>query len=240
MENEQIRLNKYIAMCGICSRRDADRLISENRVYVNNTLATTGTKVSSGDEVVFDGKIIKPEDSHVVLAYNKPVGIVCTEKDSHGARTIIEDLDFKRRVTYAGRLDKDSEGLMILTDDGNLIQAMMKGANAHEKEYEVVVDKTITPEFLEGLSKGVYLKDLDKTTRPCRVEQMSDHGFRIILTQGLNRQIRRMCDSFGYEVRMLKRIRIMNIELEDLKYSEHREIKGKSLDKLYELSGLKK
>lgn len=233
---EEIRLNKYIAMCGVCSRRDADKLIEEGRITVNGKPAQCGMKVSDEDEILCDGVLISRFGDKIVIAYNKPVGVVCTEKDEHAERTIIEDLGFDRRVTYAGRLDKDSEGLMILTNDGDLIQAMMKSRNGHEKEYVVEVDKSITEKFLTDMEKGVYLKELDKTTRPCKVKKISESCFRIILTQGLNRQIRRMCDAFGYYVVRLKRVRILNIELGELGYSEHRMIEGDELKMLYELA----
>ncbi len=236
--DESVRLNKYVALCGICSRRDADKLIAEGRITVNGEVATAGVKVGNEDIVCLDGNRIGVQNEHVVIAYNKPVGVVCTEKDKFAERTIIEDLNYGRRVTYAGRLDKESEGLMILTDDGDLIQAMMKGKNAHEKEYVVEVDHTLTEEFLKDMSRGVYLKDLDRKTRPCSVSRVNDKCFKIILTQGLNRQIRRMCETLGYEVLKLKRIRIMNVELGNLKYSEYRELEGKELADLYRLAGL--
>ena len=239
MENEKIRLNKYIALCGVCSRRDADALIRQGKVKVNGALAENGVKVGDNDVVELEEKVLSVPKDHVVLAYNKPVGVTCTEKDEHAERTIIEDLNYDRRVTYAGRLDKDSEGLMILTDDGDLIQAMMKGINAHEKEYVVQVNKKITDKFLKQLEGGVYLSELEQTTRPCKTKKVSDDCFKIILTQGLNRQIRRMCSAFGYEVVKLKRVRIMNIELKGLELSEYRELKGDELSELYRLSGLK-
>lgn len=237
--SEKVRLNKYIASCGICSRRDADKLIESGKVLVNGEVAGQGMRVDESDEVICDGVKITPHTEHIVLAYNKPVGVVCTEKDVHAERTIIEDVNVGRRVTYAGRLDKDSQGLMILTDDGELIQAMMKGRNGHEKEYIVQVDHEISDSTLTEMAKGVYLKELEQKTRPCKTERISNDCFRIVLTQGLNRQIRRMCQSFGYEVIMLKRVRIMNIKLEGLRHSEVRELRGDELQKLYELCGLK-
>ncbi|MCR5656261.1 MAG: pseudouridine synthase [Butyrivibrio sp.] len=238
MDSEKIRLNKYIALCGVCSRRDADVLIEQGKVTVNGAIAENGVKIGDGDLVLLEGKALSLPKEHVVLAYNKPVGVTCTEKDEHAERTIIEDLNYDRRVTYAGRLDKDSEGLMILTDDGDLIQAMMKGINAHEKEYVVQVNKKLTDKFLKQLEGGVYLSDLQQTTRPCKTKRVSDDCFRIILTQGLNRQIRRMCSTFGYEVVKLKRVRIMNIELKGLELSEYRELRGEELAELYKLAGL--
>ena len=238
--DEKIRLNKYIAQCGICSRREADRLISEGRICVNRQVAQAGVRVGLSDEVTLDGERIRPVEEHVVIAYYKPVGVVCTEKDEHAERTILEDLSFDRRVTYAGRLDKDSEGLMILTDDGDLIQAMMKGRNGHEKEYVVEVDRRITDRVLEEMEKGVYLTELEVRSRPCKTERITDKCFKIILTQGLNRQIRRMCEAFGYSVKKLKRVRIMNIELKGLEKSKYRLIEGDELSELYRMCGIKR
>lgn len=229
------RLNKYLAECGICSRREADRLIDQGKVIVNGQKAVSGMQVCDKDCVEVNHKEVKTISSKVVLAYNKPVGITCTEKDKHAEKTIVEAVKYPVRLTYAGRLDKDSDGLIILTNDGELIQRMMRGANCHEKEYVVRVDREITKEFLVGMSKGVYLKDLDETTRPCVIEHVGKYTFRIILTQGLNRQIRRMCAYFGYKVKSLTRIRVMNIELAGLKSGAYREIKGEELSKLYQL-----
>ena len=209
----RMRLNKYIAECGICSRREADKLIESGRVCVNGQTAISGMQVSDADLVEVDKKSVKPMSAKIVLAYNKPVGVTCTEKDKYAEKTIVEAVRYPVRLTYAGRLDKESEGLMIMTNDGELIQRMMKGANRHEKEYVVKVDKEITDSFLAGMSNGVYLKELDETTRPCSLERMGKYTFKIILTQGLNRQIRRMCEQFGYGIQRLVRIRIMNVVL---------------------------
>lgn len=230
---EQIRLNKYLAECGVCSRREADRLIEQRRVMVNGQFAAAGTKVTAEDEVSVNGKVLGGRKKTVVLAFYKPTGVTCTEKDRHAEKTINDLIHYHTRVTYAGRLDKDSEGLLLLTNDGDLIDAMMRGANCHEKEYIVKVDKEITEDFLAGMRNGVYLKDLDRTTRPCRAEQTGKFTFRIILTQGLNRQIRRMCQTFGYEVKKLQRIRIMNITLDKIKYGSYREVTGEELENLY-------
>ena len=232
------RLNKYLAECGICSRREADKLIESKRVRVNGQLAVSGMQVSETDLVEVDKKSARPVSAKVVLAYNKPVGVTCTEKDRHAKKTIIEAVSYPVRLTYAGRLDKESDGLMIMTNDGELIQRMMKGANRHEKEYTVKVDKEITDRFLEDMAKGVYLKELDETTRPCVIEKIGKYTFRIILTQGLNRQIRRMCESLGYKVKQLTRVRIMNIELKGLKTGEYRELKGEELSSLYRLCSM--
>lgn len=234
-----MRLNKYIAACGICSRREADRLIENGRVCVNGQTAVSGTQVSDADFVEVNGKLVKPVSEKVVLAYYKPVGVTCTEKDKYAAKTIVEAVNYPVRLTYAGRLDKESEGLMIMTNDGELIQRMMKGANCHEKEYVVKVDKEITDSFLDKMSKGVYLKELDETTRPCSLERIGKYTFKIVLTQGLNRQIRRMCAYFGYEVHRLVRIRIMNVELKELKTGEYRELQGEELFNLYKLCKMK-
>lgn len=234
-----MRLNKYIAACGICSRREADRLIENGRVCVNGQTAVSGMQVSDADFVEVNGKLVKPVSEKVVLAYYKPVGVTCTEKDKYAAKTIVEAVNYPVRLTYAGRLDKESEGLMIMTNDGELIQRMMKGANCHEKEYVVKVDKEITDSFLDKMSKGVYLKELDETTRPCSLERIGKYTFKIVLTQGLNRQIRRMCAYFGYEVHRLVRIRIMNVELKELKTGEYRELQGEELFNLYKLCKMK-
>lgn len=235
---EKVRLNKYIAACGVCSRREADKLIYTGRVYVNGRQATMGLQVSEEDELVINGKKIAGKNKRVVLAYYKPVGVTCTEKDKFATKTIRDVLDYPVRVTYAGRLDKDSEGLMIMTNDGDLIEAMMRGSKAHEKEYLVKVDKELTGDFLSKMEQGVYLKELELTTRPCSLEQLGKYTFRIILTQGVNRQIRRMCKTLGYQVQSIKRIRIINIELEKLHPGEYREVKGEELQLLFNLCGL--
>ena len=236
-----MRLNQYIASCGICSRREADKLISSNRVYVDGQLASCGMQVDDSSQVTVDGKAINLVSENIVLAYYKPVGVVCTENDAHAEKTVKNEIKFDKRVTYCGRLDKDSEGLLLLTNDGNLINAIMKGSAKHEKEYEVVVDKEVTGDFLNKMSSGIYLKDLDKTTRPCKVKKTGKYSFNIILTQGLNRQIRRMCSSLSYEVKKLKRIRVMNVELKNynLNPGKYKPLDEKDLKKLYSLSGLK-
>ncbi|MCR5557281.1 MAG: rRNA pseudouridine synthase [Butyrivibrio sp.] len=235
-----MRLNQYIASCGVCSRREADKLISAGRVKVNDNLVTPGLKVLEGDNVTIDGKQIRPQGKKVVLAYYKPVGVVCTEKDEHAARTVTSEIKYPVRVTYAGRLDKDSEGLLILSNDGNLINAMMKGANRHEKEYEVTVDKKISGDFLNRMANGVYLEELDQTTRGCKLSKTGPDSYRIILTQGLNRQIRRMCETLGFKVIKLKRIRVMTVKLSDynLKPGQLVELSDSDMAKLYKAAGL--
>ena len=237
---EQMRLNKYLAEHGICSRREADKLIEQCRVTVNGRIASMGTRVSDEDEVTLNGKRIGGKPGKVVLAFYKPVGVTCSEKDRHAEKLITDMIHYPVRVTYAGRLDKDSEGLLLLTNDGQLIDAMMRGANRHEKEYFVKVDKEITESFLEEMRSGIYLKELDQTTRPCQAEAVGKYTFRIVLTQGLNRQIRRMCEALGYKVRKLQRIRVMNITLDKVPYGKYRELTGPELDELYRLAGLKR
>ena len=230
---EQTRLNKYLAQCGVCSRREADKLIEQGRVLVNGIPGTTGQQVSVSDRIQVNGKLLQGVEAKKVLAFYKPVGVTCTEKDRHAEKIITDMINYPVRVTYAGRLDKDSEGLILLTNDGDLIDAMMRGANRHEKEYQVRVNKEITEDFLTKMRAGIFLKDLEVTTRPCDVEQTGKFTFKIILTQGLNRQIRRMCQACGYQVKTLKRVRVMNILLGDLKPGEYREIGGAELKQLY-------
>lgn len=234
-----MRINKYLAECGVCSRREADKYIEQGKVKVNQKIAVSGMQVSEQDVVEVFGKVIEKKNRKIVLAYYKPIGVTCTEKDAHADKTIIQALNYPVRLTYAGRLDKDSEGLIIMTNDGDLIQNMMKGANGHEKEYMVKVNKEITKEFLEKMSQGVYLKELDQKTRPCKLEQIGKFTFRIILTQGLNRQIRRMCQEFGYKVTSLRRDRVVNVELKGLRSGQFRELQGEELAQLYELCGMK-
>ena len=232
-----IRLNKYMSEAGVCSRREADRLILQGRVLVDGKTARTGMQIQEGQKVELDGKpVVKKKKERITLiALNKPRWIVCSEVSQGGDQNIIEFLGYPRRITYAGRLDKDSEGLLLMTDDGDLINQMMRGANLHEKEYEVMVDRPFNERFLKDLEAGVYLKELDVTTRPCRAERIGKRRFRIILTQGLNRQIRRMCKELGYHVQELKRVRIMNIRLGHLKTGGWRNVTDQELEELLEL-----
>ena len=227
-----MRLNKYLAQCGVCSRRDADKLIEQGKVLVNGQVAGMGQQVEETDTVSIGKKILQGKRSCKVLAFYKPVGVTCTERDPHAEKKIMDLIHYPERLTYAGRLDKDSEGLILLTNDGDLINAMMRGANRHEKEYIVKTDREITPDFLDKMRNGVYLKELDIITRECRIEKTGKYTFQIILTQGVNRQIRRMCEACGAKVRSLKRIRVMNIRLGDLKPGEWREVTGEELEKL--------
>ena len=235
---EETRLNKYLASCGICSRRDADKLIEQGVVTVNGRPAEQGMKVTARDEICVRGKKVAGRDKTVVLAYYKPIGIVCTERDVHAKKIVADQIKYPVRVTYAGRLDKDSEGLLLMTNDGALIEAMMRGANRHEKEYIVKTTKEWTDEALSNMRGGIYLEELDVTTRPCVVEQLGPKTIRMIITQGLNRQIRRMCKTQGYEIASLKRVRVVNIELGNLKSGEYRELSEDELRSLYEECGL--
>lgn len=232
---EGTRLNKYMAQAGLCSRREADKYIAAGQVCINGKQAKMGQLVLEGDKVTIGAKQLTDAKARVVLAWYKPVGVTCTEKDPYAKRKIGDVFHYPVRVTYAGRLDKDSEGLLIMTNDGSLIQQMMKGANGHEKEYVVKVDKELTERFRTMMEQGVYLQEIDRHTRPCRVTIEGKYTFRIVLTQGLNRQIRRMCRELGYEVKSLKRVRVVNIHLGELKPGEYREILGPELKELYQI-----
>lgn len=233
-----IRLNKYLAVCGVCSRRDADKLIEEGAVLVNGETAQAGRKVSDADVVSVRGKTLHAPRDHVVLAYYKPKGVVCTERDVHADKIVTQEIGYHRRVTYAGRLDKDSEGLLLLTDDGALIDAMMRGKHGHEKEYLVKCDRKWEEKAIANMRAGVYLEELKQTTHPCKIERIGDKTLKMTLTQGLNRQIRRMCKTQGYEIRSLKRTRVINIELGDLKPGEYRELTDAEKAALYQHCGM--
>ncbi|MBA4697960.1 pseudouridine synthase [Faecalicatena contorta] len=230
-KKEPVRLNKFLSESGICSRREADRLIESGKVTVDGRQAMTGMRVSPGQVVKVGNKRVSRGDEMVVLAVNKPAGIVCTE-ERRERNSIVRFLNYPIRVTYAGRLDKDSRGLLLMTNNGDIINKMMRARNQHEKEYKVTVDKAITPDFLEKMSSGVPI--LDTVTRPCDVKKLGKYTFSIILTQGLNRQIRRMCEALGYQVKDLVRTRIMNIELGRIKEGEYRKLTDRELDGLYE------
>ncbi len=211
--SEEIRINKYLSEVGYCSRRAADKLIEAGRVTINGVVPEMGTKVKKGDEVRVDGKLIdKTEEESVYIAFNKPVGIVCTTDTRVEKDNIIDFIGYPTRIFPIGRLDKPSEGLIFLTNDGDIVNKILRARNNHEKEYIVTVNRPITPDFIKKMSSGVPI--LDTVTRKCFVEQISPYEFRIILTQGLNRQIRRMCEYLDYRVRKLKRIRIMNVHLD--------------------------
>lgn len=229
-DNNTTRINKFLSEAGVCSRRQADRYIDNGEVMINGQVASMGDRVAEGDEVVFQGKIITNTAPFVLLAYNKPTGIVCSAKEKDN---IVDYIGYPERIYPIGRLDKDSEGLVLLTNQGELHNQISHARNCHEKEYEVMVDRTITKEFLAQMREGVPI--LDTITRPCKVRKTSQNTFTIILTQGLNRQIRRMCDALGYRVRRLKRVRVMNIQLDDLKTGEYREITGVELEQLMQM-----
>lgn len=231
-KQEPVRLNKYLSEAGVCSRREADRLIESGRVTVDGKAAQTGMRITPGQTVKVGKKTVSRRDEMVVLAVNKPRGIVCTQ-EKRERDSIVRFLDYPVRITYAGRLDKDSRGLLLMTNNGDLINQIMRAANRHEKEYKVTVDREITDDFVRQMAAGVPI--LDTVTRPCVVEKTGKYTFRIILTQGLNRQIRRMCEALGYEVRDLLRVRIMNIRLGSLKEGEYRELTDRELDDLYDM-----
>lgn len=235
-----MRINKYLAHSGVCSRRDADKLIERGEVLVNGKLPAPGQSVDDSDEITVSGKPLQRADKTVVIAFYKPVGVTCTERDAHAEKTVSELIRYPVRVTYAGRLDKDSEGLLLLTNDGDLIQGMMRGSNRHEKEYLVRVDKKITQDFLSKMERGVYLDDLEVKTRECKLKKMDRSTFQIILTQGLNRQIKRMCLACGFRVKSIKRTRVMHVTLGDLKPGEYRELSEEDIEKLYRDCGIKK
>lgn len=228
----ETRINKYLSAAGVCSRREADRMVEEGRITINGIVAEMGSKISAGDEVCVDGKRVNAEEKEVLLAVNKPVGIVCTTTDKQGRNNIVDFINYPQRIYPIGRLDKDSEGLILMTNNGEIMDRILRSANGHEKEYIVTVNKKIDSEFIRKMSGGIYLEELERTTNKCLVEKLSSQSFRIILTQGLNRQIRRMCAACGYKVIKLKRIRIMNIELGDLKTGEYKDVTKAEYDKL--------
>ena len=218
------RINKFLSEVGYCSRREADKLIEAGRVTINGVVPEMGTKIAPEDVVAVDGEEIKnTKTSFVYLAFNKPIGIVCTTDTAVEKDNIIDFLKYEKRIFPIGRLDKPSEGLILLTDDGDIVNKILRASNNHEKEYIVTVDKPISQTFIERMSGGIPLEELKKTTKKCEVEKLGTYKFKIILTQGLNRQIRRMCDYLNYEVQTLKRVRIMNIKL-DTPVGEYREL----------------
>lgn len=229
------RLNKFLSESGVCSRREADRLIEEGKVLVNGRPAEMGMKVDGTEEIVCNGVDIsgKKKDKPVLLAVNKPKGIVCTTSDKDRAENIVEFLHYPVRIYPIGRLDKDSTGLILMTNQGEIVNKILRGSNSHEKEYMVRVNQPLTEEFIQKMRSGVEI--LDTVTKPCFVEKTGGYTFRIILTQGLNRQIRRMCDALGYRVVALKRVRIMNIKLGELKMGEYREVSEKEWKELENL-----
>lgn len=212
-ETQSTRINKYLSEIGYCSRRAADKLIEQGRVTINGAVPEMGTKIIPEDEIAVDGQLLKaPKKENVYIALNKPVGIVCTTDTRIEPNNIIDFMNYPSRIFPIGRLDKPSEGLILLTNDGDIVNKVLRARNNHEKEYNVTVNKPIDEDFLRGMANGVPI--LDTVTRKCEVKQSGPNSFTIVLTQGLNRQIRRMCEHFGYRVRKLRRVRIMNIVLD--------------------------
>lgn len=231
---EGIRINKYLSEAGVCSRREADRQIENGNVTIDGERAEMGSRVFLGQEVCFMGNPVKKEEEKILIAVHKPKGIVCTaekrEKDN-----IVDFIHYPKRIYPVGRLDKDSSGLILMTNQGEIVNKMMRAGNMHEKEYVVTVNKPLTDFFLRGMAGGVPLTELGVTTRKCHVEKIGKRKFKIILTQGYNRQIRRMCEYFGYRVEELQRIRIMNIELNDLEIGTYRHVSESEYNKLMSL-----
>lgn len=231
--SDSMRINKFISEKGICSRREADALIQEKRVTINGITAELGSRVKPIDEVKLDGKLLTKKDDKVYIALNKPVGIICTTEKKI-KNNIVDFVNYPKRIFHIGRLDKDSEGLIFLTNDGDIVNKILRAGNNHEKEYIVTVDKCITNSFLKEMSSGVSI--LNTVTKPCKVYKEGSHIFRIILTQGLNRQIRRMCESLGYNVLKLKRIRIMNVTLKDIPIGKWRYLTSNELKTINKLT----
>ena len=235
---EAVRLNRYLASCGVCSRREADRLIEEGAVTVDGAAAVPGMLVTGREKIRVRDRVVRGQDRKVVVAWYKPVGVTTTERDPHAKKTVGDAFSYPVRLTYAGRLDRDSEGLLLMTNDGDLIEAMMRGSAGHEKEYVVRTTARIQDVQLSRMAEGIYLKDLGVKTRPCKVRRLGDHSFDIVLTQGLNRQIRRMCQAVGLHVQTLKRVRVLNITLACLRPGMQKTIEGKDLEDLYRAAGL--
>ena len=235
MSDEGTRLNKYISEAGVASRRAADRLVEEGRVTINGRVAVLGDKVSEGDVVTVDGRTIGSKRRDIILAFNKPRGLTCTSNPDD-PDNIIDFIGYPERIYSVGRLDKDSEGLLIMTNNGELANSIMMSRAEHEKEYIVRVDRKVTDEFVRGMSNGVPI--LGRVTKRCLVERTGDREFRIVLRQGLNRQIRRMCGHFGYTVLELKRVRIMNIELGSLGTGKYRDLTDCEREELFRELGL--
>ena len=223
MEQDKIRINKYLSEAGLCSRREADRQIAAGNVLLDGAVAQMGQTVREGQEVIFCGKKVQKKAEPVLLAFHKPRGVVCTTAKAE-KNNIVDFLNYPLRVYPVGRLDKESDGLILMSNQGDLANQILKESHCHEKEYQLVVDKAVTPEFIRRMSGGVYLKDLHRTTRKCLITQTGERSFQIILTQGLNRQIRRMCECLGYRVTRLTRTRILNICLGDLAAGQYREV----------------
>lgn len=235
VQQEPVRVNKYLSSAGICSRREADKMVEQRRVTIDGEVAQSGSKVNAGSVVLLDGKPVAKAEGHVYIALNKPVGITCTlEKDVQG--NIGDFMNYRKRIFPVGRLDKESSGLIILTSDGDIVNKILRAENNHEKEYIVHVNKMITPEFITKISSGVEITNMRTKTRvlttDCFAQQLGSKSFRLVLTQGLNRQIRRMCTELGYRVTGLQRIRIMNVKLGSLPVGQWRYLTGAELQEL--------
>ena len=228
-----MRLNKYLSDAGICSRREADRLTEAGEILIDGKKAVLGMQIEEGQEILVKGKKIQKEEKKVLLLFHKPRGVECTA-DPRVRNNVISYINYPIRVYYIGRLDKDSEGLLLLTNQGDLVNKIMRAGNRHEKEYQVIVDRPVTDEFIRKMSQGVPI--LGTVTRKCQVKKTGEHSFDIVLTQGLNRQIRRMCEYLGYKVKRLKRVRVMNLELGDLPVGQYREAEAKELEELKKLT----
>jgi 23S rRNA pseudouridine2604 synthase len=232
-QQEGTRINKYLSEVGYCSRRAADKLLEQGRITINGQKPELGTKIQQGDEIRVDGElIIEPNDDFVYIAFNKPIGIVCTTDTRVEKDNIIDYINHPKRIFPIGRLDKPSEGLIFLTSDGDIVNKILRARNHHEKEYIVTVNKPINDRFIERMSNGIPI--LGTTTRKCEVERLSKNKFRIVLTQGLNRQIRRMCEYLGYRVIKLKRVRIMNVSL-DLPVGQWRDLSDQEIEQIREM-----
>lgn len=232
-QNEGTRINKYLSEVGYCSRRAADKLIEQGRVSINGKVPEKGTKINAGDEVLVDGELVSPpKEKFVYLAFNKPVGIVCTTDTKAEKHNIIDFINYPKRIFPIGRLDKPSEGLIFLTNDGDIVNKILRSKNNHEKVYIVTVNKPISKDFIQRMGNGIPI--LDTVTKKCYVEQINRNTFKIILTEGLNRQIRRMCTYLGYEVTKLKRVRIMNVSL-DVPVGKWRHLTKKELTQINKL-----
>ena len=232
-EDQGVRINKYLSQAGVLSRRKADEAVENGEIRINGQIATNGDRIFPGDTVEYRGQLVSDEEvKRVILAYNKPLGLVCTAKDAD-KDSLFRKLDYPDMLYYVGRLDKNSQGLVLLTNDGELANRIQKARNNHEKEYVVRVDKPLTAEFTRGMTSGVPLEE--RTTKKCQLKQTGKNTFRIILTEGINRQIRRMCEYFGYRVTFLKRVRVMNIGLGDLPVGEYRVITKHEEDTLRKL-----
>lgn len=241
MEAEGKRLNKYLSECGYCSRRKADEFIERGRITINGNVAKLGDKVMPGDVVMAGNKEVKPDDELILLAFNKPRGVTCTAYRGD-ENNIMDYINYGKKLQYIGRLDKNSEGLLLLTNDGDISNAISKSRNEHEKEYIVTVDKDITDEFVEQMISGVHISDPDTgeqwVTKPCKITTLGKNTFSLTLTQGIKRQIRRMCEKLGYKVYRLRRIRVMNIKLGSLPLGQYRELTPEEISELKTMLGM--